>query len=131
MVLGWTLRPPALNKPRPRRPSLTRVPPSIRAYAPACKRLGRTDYTRTWRAMQAFTDARTPDARRDLADRARAGVRSGSPVARAHAARQCDSGAEGRSRARSLITGRDIGRLLIDLKRLRLGVQRWSRRSAP
>jgi lipoyl(octanoyl) transferase len=30
-------------------------------YAPACKRLGRTDYTRTWRAMQAFTDARTAD----------------------------------------------------------------------
>jgi lipoyl(octanoyl) transferase len=27
----------------------------------ALKRLGRTDYTRTWRAMQAFTDARTPD----------------------------------------------------------------------
>lgn len=34
------------------------------SYALALRRLGRTDYTRTWRAMQAFTDARgsgTPD----------------------------------------------------------------------
>ena len=31
------------------------------SYVPALRRLGRTDYTRTWRAMQAFTDARTPD----------------------------------------------------------------------
>ena len=31
------------------------------SYTLALKRLGRTDYTRTWRAMQAFTDARTPD----------------------------------------------------------------------
>jgi lipoyl(octanoyl) transferase len=28
-------------------------------YAPELRRLGRTDYTRTWRAMQVFTDART------------------------------------------------------------------------
>ena len=35
-------------------------------YAPACKRLGRTDYTRTWRAMQAFTDARTPDTQDEI-----------------------------------------------------------------
>jgi lipoyl(octanoyl) transferase len=31
------------------------------SYTLALKRLGRTDYTRTWRAMQAFTDARAPD----------------------------------------------------------------------
>lgn len=29
-------------------------------YSPALKRLGLTDYTRTWRAMQDFTGARTP-----------------------------------------------------------------------
>jgi lipoyl(octanoyl) transferase len=31
------------------------------AYAPELKRLGRTDYAGTWRAMQAFTDARSAD----------------------------------------------------------------------
>jgi lipoyl(octanoyl) transferase len=30
-------------------------------YAPLLKRLGPTDYSRTWRAMQAFTDARDAD----------------------------------------------------------------------
>jgi len=32
-----------------------------RGYTPVLKRLGPTDYTATWRAMQAFTDARAPD----------------------------------------------------------------------
>ena len=31
-------------------------------YEPTLKRLGRTEYTDAWQAMRAFTDARTPDA---------------------------------------------------------------------
>jgi len=35
-------------------------------YAPVLKRLGLTDYTRTWRAMQDFTDARTSDTEDEI-----------------------------------------------------------------
>ena len=71
----------------------TRSPVTIRA-------LGRTEYEPTWRAMQAFTAARDArHARRDLADRASAGLhaRPRRP-ARAPAARQRHPGAQGRSR---------------------------------
>jgi lipoyl(octanoyl) transferase len=40
--------------------------PAPATYAPALKRLGRTDYTDTWREMQAFTDARTRDTQDEI-----------------------------------------------------------------
>jgi lipoyl(octanoyl) transferase len=36
------------------------------AYEASIKRLGPTDYAHTWRAMQAFTDARTADTRDEI-----------------------------------------------------------------
>jgi lipoyl(octanoyl) transferase len=35
-------------------------------YSPVLKRLGVTDYARTWRAMQDFTGARTPDTEDEI-----------------------------------------------------------------
>jgi lipoyl(octanoyl) transferase len=96
-------------------------------YAPACKRLGRTDYTRTWRAMQAFTDARTPDTEDEIWLTEHAPVYTlglaGRPehMLRANAipVLKVDRGGQ--------ITyhgpGQLVVYLLIDLKRLRLGVR--------
>lgn len=96
-------------------------------YAPTCKRLGRTDYTRTWRAMQAFTDARTPDTEDEIWLTEHAPVYTlglaGRPehMLRANAipVLKVDRGGQ--------ITyhgpGQLVVYLLIDLKRLRLGVR--------
>jgi lipoyl(octanoyl) transferase len=96
-------------------------------YAPARKRLGRTDYTRTWRAMQAFTDARTPDTEDEIWLTEHAPVYTlglaGRPehMLRANAipVLKVDRGGQ--------ITyhgpGQLVVYLLIDLKRLRLGVR--------
>jgi lipoyl(octanoyl) transferase len=96
-------------------------------YAPALKRLGRTDYTRTWRAMQAFTDARTPDTEDEIWLTEHAPVYTlglaGRPehMLRANAipVLKVDRGGQ--------ITyhgpGQLVVYLLIDLKRLRLGVR--------
>ena len=96
-------------------------------YAPACKRLGRTDYTRTWRAMQAFTDARAPDTQDEIWLTEHAPVYTlglaGRPehMLRANAipVLRVDRGGQ--------ITyhgpGQLVVYLLIDLKRLRLGVR--------
>jgi lipoyl(octanoyl) transferase len=96
-------------------------------YAPALKRLGRTDYAVTWRAMQAFTDARTPDTRDEiwltehepvftlgLAGRPEHVLRAGTiPVLRVDRGGQVTYHGPGQL----------IGYLLFDLKRLRLGVR--------
>ena len=96
-------------------------------YAPVCKRLGRTDYTRTWRAMQAFTDARTPDTQDEIWLTEHAPVYTlglaGRPEHRLRAnaipVLKVDRGGQ--------ITyhgpGQLVVYLLIDLKRLRLGVR--------
>jgi lipoyl(octanoyl) transferase len=96
-------------------------------YAPALKRLGRTDYTRTWRAMQAFTDARTPDTEDEIWLTEHAPVYTlglaGRPehMLRANAipVLKVDRGGQ--------VTYHGPGQLvvyvLIDLKRLRLGVR--------
>ena len=72
-------------------------------------RSARTDYETTWRAMQAFTDARdAANARRDLAHRASADLHAGARrTARAPAARQRHPRASRSTAAgRSPITGR-------------------------
>jgi lipoyl(octanoyl) transferase len=97
-------------------------------YAPALKRLGRTDYTRIWRAMQAFTDARTPDTTDEvwltehapvytlgLAGRAEHILRANTiPVLKVDRGGQVTYHGPGQL----------VVYLLIDLKRLRLGVRR-------
>ena len=100
--------------------------PSAR-YAPACKRLGRTDYTRTWRAMQAFTDARTPDTEDEIWLTEHAPVYTlglaGRPehMLRANAipVLKVDRGGQVTYHG----PGQLVVYLLIDLKRLRLGVR--------
>jgi lipoyl(octanoyl) transferase len=96
-------------------------------YAPALKRLGRTDYVRTWRAMQAFTDARAADTGDEFWLTEHAPVYTlglaGRPehILRANAipVLKVDRGGQ--------ITyhgpGQLVVYLLIDLKRLRLGVR--------
>ena len=96
-------------------------------YAPACKRLGRTDYTRTWRAMQAFTDARTPDTDDEIWLTEHAPVYTlglaGRPehMLRANAipVLKVDRGGQVTYHG----PGQLVVYLLIDLKRLRLGVR--------
>ncbi len=96
-------------------------------YAPACKRLGRTDYTRTWRAMQAFTDARTPDTEDEIWLTEHAPVYTlglaGRPehILRANAipVLKVDRGGQVTYHG----PGQLVVYLLIDLKRLRLGVR--------
>ena len=97
------------------------------SYAPTLKRLGRTDYTRTWRAMQAFTDARTPDTGDEIWLTEHAPVYTlglaGRPehMLRANAipVLKVDRGGQ--------VTYHGPGQLmvylLVDLKRLRLGVR--------
>jgi lipoyl(octanoyl) transferase len=96
-------------------------------YAPAWKRLGRTDYTRTWRAMQAFTDARTPDTEDEIWLTEHAPVYTlglaGRPehMLRANAipVLRVDRGGQVTYHG----PGQLVVYLLIDLKRLRLGVR--------
>jgi lipoyl(octanoyl) transferase len=96
-------------------------------YAPACKRLGRTDYTRTWRAMQAFTDARTPDTEDEIWLTEHAPVYTlglaGRPehMLRANTipVLKVDRGGQVTYHG----PGQLVVYLLIDLKRLRLGVR--------
>ena len=96
-------------------------------FAPALKRLGRTDYTRTWRAMQAFTDARTPDATDEIWLTEHAPVYTlglaGRPehILRANTipVLKVDRGGQVTYHG----PGQLVVYLLIDLKRLRLGVR--------
>ena len=96
-------------------------------YAPACKRLGRTDYIRTWRAMQAFTDARTPDTEDEIWLTEHAPVYTlglaGRPehMLRANTipVLKVDRGGQVTYHG----PGQLVVYLLIDLKRLRLGVR--------
>jgi lipoyl(octanoyl) transferase len=97
------------------------------SYSPALKRLGRTDYTRTWRAMQDFTDARTSDTRDEVWLTEHAPIYTlglaGRPehILRANAipVLKVDRGGQ--------VTYHGPGQLmvylLIDLRRLRLGVR--------
>src|SRR6202162_6060869 len=39
---------------------------SVDEFAPVIRTLGRSDYIATWRAMQAFTDARSPNTRDEI-----------------------------------------------------------------
>ena len=86
----------------------------------------------TWRAMQAFTDARTPrHARRDLADRASAGLHAGPRrPARAPAARQRHSGLKVDRGGQVTYhgPGQLVAYLLFDLRRAALGVRELVRR---
>jgi lipoyl(octanoyl) transferase len=95
--------------------------------APALKRLGRTDYTRTWRAMQAFTDARTPETTDEIWLTEHAPVYTlglaGRPehLLRANAIPilKVDRGGQVTYHG----PGQLVVYLLIDLRRLRLGVR--------
>jgi lipoyl(octanoyl) transferase len=97
------------------------------SYTPTMKRLGRTDYTRTWRAMQAFTDARTPDTEDEIWLTEHAPVYTlglaGRPehMLRANAipVLRVDRGGQVTYHG----PGQLVVYLLIDLKRLRLGVR--------
>jgi lipoyl(octanoyl) transferase len=97
------------------------------SYAIACKRLGRTDYTRTWRAMQAFTDARTADTRDEIWLTEHAPVYTlglaGRPehILRANTipVLKVDRGGQVTYHG----PGQLVVYLLIDIKRLRLGVR--------
>ena len=97
------------------------------SYAPTLKRLGRTDYTRTWRAMQAFTDARTPDTGDEIWLTEHAPVYTlglaGRPehMLRANAipVLKVDRGGQVTYHG----PGQLVVYLLIDIKRLRLGVR--------
>jgi lipoyl(octanoyl) transferase len=96
-------------------------------FAPALKRLGRTDYTRIWRAMQAFTDARTPDTTDEVWLTEHTPVYTlglaGRPehILRANAipVLKVDRGGQVTYHG----PGQLVVYLLIDLKRLRLGVR--------
>jgi lipoyl(octanoyl) transferase len=95
--------------------------------APVLMHLGQTDYTRTWRAMQAFTEARSPDTRDQIWLTEHAPVYTLGLAGRAeHVLRanaipilKVDRGGQ--------VTYHGPGQLmvylLIDLKRLRLGVR--------
>jgi lipoyl(octanoyl) transferase len=95
--------------------------------APAMKRLGRSDYTRTWRAMQAFTDARTPETTDEVWLTEHAPVYTlglaGRPehLLRANAIPilKVDRGGQVTYHG----PGQLVVYLLIDLRRLRLGVR--------
>jgi lipoyl(octanoyl) transferase len=95
--------------------------------APALKRLGPTDYTRTWRAMQAFTDARTPETTDEVWLTEHAPVYTlglaGRPehLLRANAIPilKVDRGGQVTYHG----PGQLVVYLLIDLRRLRLGVR--------
>ena len=97
------------------------------SYAPALTRLGRTDYTRTWRAMQAFTDARTPDTEDEIWLTEHAPVYTlglaGRPehILRANTipVLKVDRGGQVTYHG----PGQLVVYLMIDLKRLRLGVR--------
>jgi lipoyl(octanoyl) transferase len=96
-------------------------------YAPALKRLGRTDYVRTWRAMQAFTDARTADTRDEIWLTEHAPVftlgLAGRPE---HVLRASDIPILKVDRGGQVTyhgPGQLMVYLLLDLKRLRLGVR--------
>ena len=96
-------------------------------YAPALKRLGRSDYTRTWRAMQAFTDARTADTGDEIWLTEHAPVYTlglaGRPehILRANTipVLKVDRGGQVTYHG----PGQLVVYLLIDIKRLRLGVR--------
>src|ERR1700730_13603491 len=96
-------------------------------YVPALRRLGRTDYTRTWRAMQAFPDARTPETTDEVWLTEHAPVYTlglaGRPehILRANTipVLKVDRGGQVTYHG----PGQLVVYLLIDLKRLRLGVR--------
>ena len=97
------------------------------SYVPACKRLGRTDYTRTWRAMRAFTEARTADTGDEIWLTEHAPVYTlglaGRPehILRANTipVLKVDRGGQVTYHG----PGQLVVYLLIDIKRLRLGVR--------
>jgi lipoyl(octanoyl) transferase len=99
----------------------------LQGYAPTLKRLGQTDYVRTWRAMQAFTDARVPDTADEVWVTEHAPVYTlglaGRPehLLRASAipVLKVDRGGQVTYHG----PGQLVVYLLIDLKRLRLGVR--------
>jgi lipoyl(octanoyl) transferase len=96
-------------------------------FAPAFKRLGRTDYARTWRAMQAFTDARTPETTDEIWLTEHAPVYTLGLAGRSeHILRtttipvlKVDRGGQVTYHG----PGQLVVYLLIDLRRLRLGVR--------
>jgi lipoyl(octanoyl) transferase len=96
-------------------------------YAPALRRLGPTDYTGTWRAMQAFTDARGADTADELWLTEHAPIYTLGLAGRAeHILRaspipvlKVDRGGQVTFHG----PGQLVGYLLIDLRRLRLGVR--------
>jgi lipoyl(octanoyl) transferase len=98
-----------------------------RVYAPAIKRLGRTEYIATWRAMQAFTDARTADTDDEIwitehppvYTLGLAGRREHLLRANAIPVLKVDRGGQVTYHG----PGQLVVYLLIDLKRLRLGVR--------
>ena len=95
---------------------------------PVIRALGRTDYETTWRAMQAFTEARLPQtARRDLADRApAASTRWASPAGTstccATTASRC-SGSTAAGRSPTTVRASSSRTCSIDLRRRGLGVR--------
>jgi lipoyl(octanoyl) transferase len=97
------------------------------AYTPALRRLGHTDYTRTWRAMQAFTDARTSGTPDEIWLTEHAPVYTLGLAGRPEHILRGDKIPIVRVDRGGQVTyhgpGQLIAYLLFDLKRLRLGVR--------
>jgi lipoyl(octanoyl) transferase len=97
------------------------------SYMPMLRRLGRTDYTRTWRAMQAFTDARTPDTTDEVWLTEHAPVYTLGLAGRHEHILRADTIPVLKVDRGGQVTyhgpGQLVVYLLIDLKRLRLGVR--------
>jgi lipoyl(octanoyl) transferase len=97
------------------------------SYAPALKRLGRTDYARTWRAMQDFTDARTPETPDEIWLTEHAPVYTQGLAGRPEHMLRANAIPVMRVDRGGQITyhgpGQLVVYLLIDLRRLRLGVR--------
>jgi len=116
---------PPVAEPGPGSPGAGGEPSG--GYAPLLRRLGRTDYVRTWRAMQAFTDARTADTRDEIWLTEHAPVftlgLAGRPE---HVLRASDIPVLKVDRGGQVTyhgPGQLMVYLLLDLKRLRLGVR--------
>jgi lipoyl(octanoyl) transferase len=97
------------------------------SYAPEVRRLGQTEYTRTWRAMQAFTEGRTAGTPDEIWLTEHAPVYTLGLAGRAEHILRGDAIPVVRVDRGGQVTyhgpGQLVAYLLIDLRRLRLGVR--------